>query len=113
MATHCSILAWRIPWTEEPGGLQTIVSQRIRHNNIRNMDDFKLQEGTFWNSDVVFWKFPSTSTGPAAAEEGAWRCQTRSPLTGLGLSPPSPVNTPQPCGPLPGVPRPGAKVMAT
>ena len=24
MATHCSILAWRIPWTEEPGGLQSI-----------------------------------------------------------------------------------------
>ena len=27
MATHSSILAWRIPWTEEPGGLQSIVSQ--------------------------------------------------------------------------------------
>ena len=27
MATHCSILAWRIPWTEEPGGLQSIGSQ--------------------------------------------------------------------------------------
>ena len=32
MATHSSILAWRIPWTEEPGGLQSIVSQRVRHN---------------------------------------------------------------------------------
>ena len=31
MATHSSILAWRIPRTEEPGGLQPIVSQRIRH----------------------------------------------------------------------------------
>ena len=29
MATHSSILAWRIPWTEEPGGLQSIGSQRI------------------------------------------------------------------------------------
>ena len=29
MATHSSILAWRIPWTEEPGGLQSIVSQRL------------------------------------------------------------------------------------
>ena len=28
MATHSSILAWRIPWTEEPGGLQSIGSQR-------------------------------------------------------------------------------------
>ena len=29
MATHCSILAWRIPWTEEPGGLQFPGSQRV------------------------------------------------------------------------------------
>ena len=29
MATHCSILAWRIPWTEDPGGLQSIGLQKI------------------------------------------------------------------------------------
>ena len=29
MATHCGTLAWRIPWTEEPGGLQTMGSQRV------------------------------------------------------------------------------------
>ena len=32
MATHSSILAWEIPWTEEPGGLQSMGSQRIRHD---------------------------------------------------------------------------------
>ena len=32
MATHFSVLAWRIPWTEEPGGLRSIGSQRIGHN---------------------------------------------------------------------------------
>ena len=32
MATHFSILAWRIPWTEEPGGLQSMGLQRVRHN---------------------------------------------------------------------------------
>ena len=32
MAPHSSTLAWRIPWTEEPGGLQSMVSQRVRHN---------------------------------------------------------------------------------
>ena len=32
MATHCSILAWRVPWTEEPGGLQSIGLQRVRHS---------------------------------------------------------------------------------
>ena len=32
MANHSSILAWRIPWTEQPGGLQSTDSQRARHN---------------------------------------------------------------------------------
>ena len=31
IALHSSILAWRIPWTEEPSGLQSMGSQRIRH----------------------------------------------------------------------------------
>ena len=32
MAAHSSILAWRIPWPEEPGGLQSIGSQRVRYD---------------------------------------------------------------------------------
>ena len=32
MATHCSILSWKVPWTEEPGGLQSMGSQRARHD---------------------------------------------------------------------------------
>ena len=32
MATYSSILAWRIPWTEEPDGLQSVGSQRVRQN---------------------------------------------------------------------------------
>ena len=32
MATHSSILAWRIPWTKEPGGLHFIGLQRVRHD---------------------------------------------------------------------------------
>ena len=36
MATHSSILAWRIPWTEEPGGLQCIGSQTGGHNWVAN-----------------------------------------------------------------------------
>ena len=31
MANHSSILAWRIPWTEEPGGLQTMGLQRVKY----------------------------------------------------------------------------------
>ena len=32
MATHSSILAWSIPWTQEPGGLQSMGLQRVRHD---------------------------------------------------------------------------------
>ena len=32
MATHSNILAWRTPWTEEPGGLQSMGLQRVRHD---------------------------------------------------------------------------------
>ena len=32
MATHSSVLAWRIPWTEEPGGLQSMGPQRVGHD---------------------------------------------------------------------------------
>ena len=32
MATHSCILAWRIPWTEEPGGLQSIAWRRVGHD---------------------------------------------------------------------------------
>ena len=34
MATHHSILAWRIPWIEEPGGLQSTRSQRVGHDQV-------------------------------------------------------------------------------
>ena len=37
MATHSNILAWRIPWTEEPGGLQSMQLQRVKHNWVTNM----------------------------------------------------------------------------
>ena len=36
IATHSSVLAWRIPWTEQPGGLQSMGSQRVGYNWITN-----------------------------------------------------------------------------
>jgi len=42
MATHSSILAWRIPWTEEPGGLQSIGLQRVRHDWATNTNPYNL-----------------------------------------------------------------------
>ena len=36
MATHSSYLTWRIPWIEEPGGLQSVGSQRVRHDEAQH-----------------------------------------------------------------------------
>ena len=38
MATHSSILAWRIPWTEDPSRLQSMGSQRVRHDLATTLD---------------------------------------------------------------------------
>uniref|UniRef100_A0A4W2F445 SOSS complex subunit B2 n=1 Tax=Bos indicus x Bos taurus TaxID=30522 RepID=A0A4W2F445_BOBOX len=40
MATHSNILAWRIPWTEEPGGLQSLGSQRVGHDGATSLSFF-------------------------------------------------------------------------
>ena len=40
MTTHFSILAWRIPWTQEPGGLQSTGSQRVGHDRGTNTFTF-------------------------------------------------------------------------
>ena len=45
MATHSSILAWRIPWTEEPGGLQYVGSERVRHGWVTNTTIRKEDDG--------------------------------------------------------------------
>ena len=47
-ATHSSILAWRIPWTEEPGSLQSIGSQRVRHDRATFTHMFYCQ----WNHSI-------------------------------------------------------------
>ena len=46
MATHSSILAWRIPWTEEPGGLQPVWLQRVEQ-------DWATNTFTFFTETVV------------------------------------------------------------
>ena len=45
METHSSILTWRIPWTEKPGGLQSMGSQRVRHNEVT---DTPVKKRTFF-----------------------------------------------------------------
>ena len=52
MATHSNILAWRIPWTEEPGRLQSIGSQRVGHDlsdlaHTARIGDYRLDTPTY------------------------------------------------------------------
>ena len=47
MATHCSILAWRIPWTEEPGGLQSMGSQKVGQDFATNTFTFPVVQALF------------------------------------------------------------------
>ena len=63
MATYSSVLVWRIPWTEEPGGLHSIRSERVRHNwsNLactHNYPSFLSSMGKFGVSDyIILCKF--------------------------------------------------------
>ena len=57
MAAHSSILTWRIPWTEKPGGLQFIGSKRIGHNwnDLAHMDTLVvILFWIFWGSAILF-----------------------------------------------------------
>ena len=43
MATHSGVLAWRIPWTEEPGGPQSVGSQRVRHDLATSLSLYQVE----------------------------------------------------------------------
>ena len=62
MGTHSSIFAWEIPWTEEPGGLQSMGSQRVGHNwatspYIKLNNTFMFNEGHLLNTSYENWVF--------------------------------------------------------
>ena len=51
MATHSNILAWEIPWTEKPGGLQSMGSQRVRHDLVNNKTNINTY---LWNIEKYY-----------------------------------------------------------
>ena len=59
MATHSSILDWRTPWTEEPGGLQSMGSQRVRHIQSGKGGDAERREGQPRNTSVASVQGPA------------------------------------------------------
>ena len=63
MATHSSILAWRIPWTEEPGGLQSTGLQRVGHDLVTKQQQKIFDENSVSRlkyimsiKHVIFWR---------------------------------------------------------
>ena len=60
MVTHSSILAWKIPWTEEPGGLQSTGWQRVGHNWATSLSLLSLVQpsASLWSSLRLGWMSP-------------------------------------------------------
>ena len=56
MATHSSILAWRVPWTEEPGGLQSMGLQRVGHDWVNNTFTVCIPWFPFLSGPCKLWK---------------------------------------------------------
>ena len=79
MAPHSSALAWRIPWTEEPGGLQSVGSQRVGHDWATSLALFTFMHWRRkWRTTPVF--LPGKSQGRGAwwaAVYGVTQSQTR------------------------------------
>ena len=62
MATHSSILAWEIPWMEEPGGLQSMGSLRVEHDSVTSLSLFtSMHWRRKWQPTPVF--LPGESQG--------------------------------------------------
>ena len=57
MATHFSILAWRIPWAEEPGGLQSMRLQRVRHDWVTNTFTFDTRTTEGYIGNLIEYNF--------------------------------------------------------
>ena len=98
MATHSSILAWRIPWKEETVGLQSMESQRIRHDSVTftlvNREEGQVEDGVnLWtvpwrvlrkalditqapHSSTLAWKNPMDGEASQAAVHGVARSWT-------------------------------------
>ena len=65
MATHSSTLAWKIPWTEEPGGLQSMGSLRVGHDSATSLSLFTFMHWRRkWQPTPVFlaWRIPGTGS---------------------------------------------------
>ena len=97
MATHSSILNWEIPWTEEPGGLQSTGSQRVRHDLVIEQQDAKLLQSCLTLCDPMDHSLPGSSvhgilqarileSGCHALLQGIFLAQGSNPLLSPALT---------------------------
>ena len=61
MAPHSNTLAWKIPWMEEPGGLQSMRSQRVGHDFTFTFHFHALEKEMATHSNVLVWRLPGTA----------------------------------------------------
>ena len=73
MATHSSILAWRILWTEEPGRLLSIGSHRVRHNWSDLPCMHALEKEMATHSSILAWRIPGTEEPGGLPSTGSHR----------------------------------------
>ena len=103
MAIHSSILAWRIPWTEEPGGLQSMGSQRAGHDWAHTHAATHIPQGL--GKRMHWWVAEPSSFSTIVSKQ----CHPHSLNTNICLWMPrqkkkDPLPPPAPAAPLPGVP---------
>ena len=73
MAPHSSTLAWKIPWTEEPGGLQSMGLLRVRHDFTFTFHFHALAKEMATHSSVLAWRIPGTGETGGLPSVGSLR----------------------------------------
>ena len=76
MAPHSSTLAWKIPWTEEPGRLQSMGLRRVRHDWATSLSLFHfhaLEKEMATHSSVLAWRIPGTGEPGGLPSTGSHR----------------------------------------
>ena len=75
MVTHSSTLAWKIPWAEEPGGLQSMGSRRVRHDSdfTFTFHFYALEKEMATHSSVLAWRMPGTAEPGGLPSKGSHR----------------------------------------
>ena len=93
MATHSSILAWKIPWTEEPSGLQSMGSQRVRHLHIslHRHPNMRGSGVLVRGKEITLLIFPErrekgSYDRPTGYWEAVWVCRATLPVASLSVT---------------------------